>query len=82
MSYNERGFPWSQTYNFLRLPYTESCRLTMLMSKDAVLVATSVVLAVSTIFSVSVQLERQYKTAGRLNASKCELQNLMSTDAH
>ncbi|EXJ88047.1 hypothetical protein A1O1_04974, partial [Capronia coronata CBS 617.96] len=44
----------------------------MLESKDCVLVATSLVLAVGTIVSVSVQLERQYNTAGRLNASKCE----------
>ncbi|KEF63025.1 uncharacterized protein A1O9_01000 [Exophiala aquamarina CBS 119918] len=44
----------------------------MLVSNDAVLVATSIVLAVSTIVSVTVQLERQYKTVGALNASKCE----------
>lgn len=45
----------------------------MLDSMDAVLVATSVVLAASTIVSVSIQLERQYKTVGRLSLSKCEL---------
>lgn len=44
----------------------------MLGSNDVVLVATSIVLAVSTIVSVTVQLERQYKTVGGLNASKCE----------
>ena len=44
----------------------------MLMSKGDGLVATSIVLAVSTIVSVSLQLERQIKTAGRLNVSKCE----------
>ena len=44
----------------------------MLVSKDAVLVATSIVLAVSTIVSMTVQLERQYKTVGNLSASKCE----------
>jgi len=44
----------------------------MLVSNDAVLVATSIVLAVSTIVSLTVQLERQYKTVGALNASKCE----------
>lgn len=44
----------------------------MLVSNDAVLVATSIVLAVSTIVSLSIQLERQYKAAGELNASKCE----------
>ncbi|EXJ63894.1 hypothetical protein A1O7_00229 [Cladophialophora yegresii CBS 114405] len=42
----------------------------MLESKDAVLVATSIVLAVSTIVSVSVELERQASTVGRLTASK------------
>lgn len=50
----------------------------MLVSNDAVLVATSIVLAVSTIVSVTVQLERQYKSAGALNASKCEY-NLANT---
>lgn len=44
----------------------------MMVSNDAVLVATSIVLAVATIVSVTVQLERQYKTVGVLNASKCE----------
>ncbi|OAP58212.1 hypothetical protein AYL99_07302 [Fonsecaea erecta] len=42
----------------------------MLESKDAVLVATSLVLAVSTIVSVSFELERQLATVGRLTASK------------
>jgi hypothetical protein len=44
----------------------------MLKSTDAVLVGTSIVLAVSTIVSVALQLDRQYKTTGHLNASKCE----------
>lgn len=44
----------------------------MLGSNDEVLVATSIVLAVSTIVSVTVQLERQLKTVGGLDASKCE----------
>jgi hypothetical protein len=44
----------------------------MLGSNDEVLVATSIVLAVSTIVAITVQLERQLKTAGALNASKCE----------
>ncbi|KAJ9495672.1 hypothetical protein LTR96_008812 [Exophiala xenobiotica] len=42
----------------------------MLKSTDAVLVGTSIVLAVSTIVSVALQLDRQYKTTGHLNASK------------
>ncbi|KAH0843530.1 hypothetical protein AYO21_07192 [Fonsecaea monophora] len=42
----------------------------MLESKDAVLVATSLVLAVSTIVSVTIELERQLATVGRLTASK------------
>ncbi|KIY00366.1 uncharacterized protein Z520_04051 [Fonsecaea multimorphosa CBS 102226] len=42
----------------------------MLESKDAVLVATSLVLAVSTVVSVSIELERQLATVGRLTASK------------
>jgi hypothetical protein len=45
----------------------------MLESKDAVLVATSIVLAVSSIVSISIELERQATTVGRLTASKCEL---------
>lgn len=44
----------------------------MLESTDCALVATSLVLSVGTIVSVSIQLERQYETVGRLNASKCE----------
>ena len=44
----------------------------MLESKDAVLVATSLVLAVSTVVSVSIELERQATAVGRLTASKCE----------
>lgn len=44
----------------------------MLESTDAILMATSIVLAVSTVVSILVQLDRQYKTVGRLNASKCE----------
>ncbi|EXJ86742.1 hypothetical protein A1O3_03696 [Capronia epimyces CBS 606.96] len=42
----------------------------MLASTDHALLATSLVLAVGTIVSVLVQLERQYKTVGWLNASK------------
>ncbi len=45
---------------------------TMLESKDAVLVATSIVLAISTIVSISIELERQTSAVGRLTASKCE----------
>ncbi len=44
----------------------------MLASKDAVLVGTSLVLAVSTIVSVTIQLERQFQTVGRLTISTCE----------
>lgn len=44
----------------------------MLASKDAVLVATSLVLAVSTIVSVTIQLERQLQTVGQLTVSTCE----------
>ena len=43
----------------------------MLESKDAVLVATSIVLAVSTIVSITMELERQAHAVGRLTASKC-----------
>ncbi|RVX72301.1 hypothetical protein B0A52_04506 [Exophiala mesophila] len=42
----------------------------MLQSTAVALVATSVVLALATIISVYIQVERQYKTTGRLNASK------------
>ncbi|KAJ4519456.1 hypothetical protein HRR83_004519 [Exophiala dermatitidis] len=42
----------------------------MLESTDAALVGTSLVLAVGTIVFVSIQLDRQYTTVGRLNASK------------
>ncbi|KAL6248161.1 hypothetical protein RBB50_004416 [Rhinocladiella similis] len=42
----------------------------MLESTDAVLIGTSIVLAVSTLVSISVQLERQLTTTGRLDASK------------
>ncbi|KAI1610988.1 hypothetical protein EDD36DRAFT_309159 [Exophiala viscosa] len=58
--------------DFLICALKSTIHASMLMSTDAVLVATSIVLAVSTIVSVSVQLDRQYKTAGRLDASKCE----------
>ncbi|EHY53876.1 uncharacterized protein HMPREF1120_02056 [Exophiala dermatitidis NIH/UT8656] len=47
----------------------------MLESTDAALVGTSLVLAVGTIVFVSIQLDRQYTTVGRLNASKCESTN-------
>ncbi|KAJ9607132.1 hypothetical protein H2200_008204 [Cladophialophora chaetospira] len=46
----------------------------MLESKDGVLVATSIVLAVSTIVSISIELERQASAVGRLTASKCKSQ--------
>jgi len=42
----------------------------MLESKDAVLVATSLALTVSTVVSVSIELERQATAVGRLTASK------------
>ena len=50
----------------------------MLESTDAALVGTSIVLAVSTIVSVALQLDRQYKVTGHLNASKCESKNTNS----
>ncbi|KAK6384385.1 hypothetical protein LTS17_001948 [Exophiala oligosperma] len=42
----------------------------MLESTDAILMGTSIVLSLSTLVSISVQLERQLTTAGRLDASK------------
>jgi hypothetical protein len=44
----------------------------MLESKDYVLVATSLVLALTTIVSVSIEIERQLYAVGKLTTSKCE----------